>query len=280
MIVYLDGRFLPAEQATVSIDDRGLLFGDGVFETALLHRGGFLRLRQHLDRFAASARTMQLPVPQLDRLEEVVHALARENALADGNVRITLTRGVRDPMLFVTVRPPDAAWAERAARGWSVVTAQTRRPSTAAVPAQLKALGRTYALLARHEAAAAGADDALLLTDQGHICEGPAWNVFWRAGDTLFTPDLDLGVLAGVTRGIVIDLARDQGLAVRQGAWPRAVLDQADEIFATMTSVGLVPIRSLDGRHLDPGAPTATALQPLYWARVRSEVASDPVRPA
>src|SRR5690606_25632180 len=112
----------------------------------------------------------------------------------------------------------------------------TRRPSTASAPAQLKAVGRTYALLARQEAADAGVDDVLLLTDHGHVCEGPTWNVFWRRGDTLCTPALEAGVLAGVTRTTVLELAPDMGLRVREGLFDRSDLDHADEIFATMTS--------------------------------------------
>src|SRR5690606_17653202 len=157
--------------------------------------------------------------------------------------------------LFATLQPPDAEWNQRALRGWTLVTTQTRRPSTNAVPAQLKTLGRPYALLARLEAHAAGADDALLLTDQGFVCEGPAWNVFWRTGETLYTPALELGVLAGVTRAVLLEIAPPLGYAVRTGPFPRSDLDAADEIFATMTSVGIVSIRALDGRSLPTSTP-------------------------
>jgi branched-chain amino acid aminotransferase len=277
VIVYLNGRYLSRADATVSIDDRGFLFADGVFETALLHDGGFFRLRQHLRRFADSAAMLRLTAPPAEMLEEVARALARENGLASGSLRFTLTRGSGEPTLLVTLSPEDPDAHARARRGWHLVTAATRRPSTASAPAQLKALGRTYALLARHEARDAGADDALLLTDAGSVCEGPTWNVFWRARRTLFTPGLDLGVLAGVTRAIIIELAADAGYDVREGDWPRTDLDAADEVFVTMTSVGLVPARSLDGRVLDPAAEAATALQPRYWRRVAEEAAAHPL---
>ena len=272
MIVFLNGEWLPAEHARVSIDDRGLLFADGVFETALLHRGRFFRLEDHLRRFQESAAQWRLEPPPIAQLTEIARRLARENALTDGSFRIVLTRGVGDrPTLFATLRPPDAEWNERALRGWSLVTARTRRPSTAAVPAQLKALGRPYSLLARFEARAAGADDALLLTDHGHVCEGPAWNVFWLAGQTLFTPALELGVLAGVTRTVLLDIAPALGFVVRTGAFPRAALDDADEIFATMTSVGIVSIRALDGRVLPAETPAADRLRSAYWDAVARE---------
>jgi branched-subunit amino acid aminotransferase/4-amino-4-deoxychorismate lyase len=204
-----------------------------------------------------------------------VRDVVRANDLRDANVRITLSRGIREPLLVVTARAPDAARIAAARAGWRIVTARTRRPSTAAVPAQLKAVGRTYALLARHEAAAAGADDALLLTDHGHVCEGPTWNVFWRRGSTLCTPALEAGVLAGITRAAIMDSAAGLDLRVREGLFDRAELDHADEIFATMTSVGVVPFRTLDQRGLPPHTPTADALHQQLAALIRREASRD-----
>lgn len=275
MIVYLDGEFVDEERAVVSVNDRGLLFGDAVFETGLLRNGGFFRLHQHLQRFVASAALLQLAHPAPAELAALVHRLARANHMLDGNLRITLTRGVRAPCLIIAIRPLDPVWTERARRGWSIITARTRRPSIAAAPPQLKAVGRTYALLARMEAAAAGVDDALLLTDHDMVCEGPAWNVFWRRRDALFTPATDAGVLAGVTRSAVLDLADSTGFRVREGLFPRTDLDDADEVFATMTSVGIVSIRRLDRRTLPHDTPAADALQPRYWAVVDAECAAD-----
>ncbi|MEX1183399.1 MAG: aminotransferase class IV [Gemmatimonadota bacterium] len=276
MIVYSNGRYLPAADAVISIEDRGFLYGEGVFETALLHDGGFFRLREHLQRLAASATMLRIPAPPLDDIVQIVRSVAQKNQLVDASLRITLSRGPDGPALLVTARPLDSDWSRRAAAGWRIITARTRRPSTAAMPAQLKALGRTYALLARFEAADAGADDALLLTDAGDVCEGPTWNVFWRTADTLFTPALEAGVLAGVTRRAVLELAATAGLQVREGLFPRAALDSADEMFATMTSVGLVTIRALDGRGLHAD-DAAQAIQPLYRRLVAADSATDPV---
>ncbi|CAN5749569.1 branched-chain-amino-acid transaminase [soil metagenome] len=275
MIVYCNG-FMPAADARVDIDDPGFLSGDGVFETALLHGGGFFRLRQHLERFRSSAATMDIAAPEVAQVAAIMRRLARDNDLHDASFRVTLTRGVGQPVLLVTARPLDADWTRRAATGWRVITARTRRPSTAAIPAQLKALGRTYALLARIEARAAGVDDALLLTDAGHICEGPSWNVFWIVGRTLYTPALEAGVLAGVTRTALIELAPEAGLDVEEGLFTREHLDRATEAFASMTSVGLVSLSELDGRRIDATAGAA-ALQKLYRQRVADEVAADPI---
>lgn len=272
MIAFLNGEWLPIEHARISIEDRGLLFADGVYETALLHRGRFFRLEDHLRRFHESAALWRLEPPASAQLTAIAHRLVRENGLTDGTLRIVLTRGTTaNSTLFATLRPPDPEWNTRALRGWSLVTAHTRRPSTTAVPAQLKALGRPYALLARFEAHAVGADDALLLTDDGQVCEGPAWNVFWRTGQTLFTPALELGALAGVTRTVLLEIAPDLGFAVRTGGFPRAALETADELFATMTSVGIVSIRTLDGRTLPAATPAADRLRVAYWEAVTRE---------
>lgn len=277
MIVYLNGRYMPEEEAAISIHDRGFLAADGVFETALLHDGGFFRLGAHLERFAASAAALRLTAPAAAETDSVLRRVAHMNELRAATMRITLTRGAVQPTLLVTATAHDSGHRDRLRAGWHLVTARTRRPSTAAIPAQVKTLGRPYALLARLEAADADADDALLLSDQGFICEGPSWNVFWRTGQTLFTPSLDVGVLAGVTRAVLLEIAPHSGLEVREGQWHREALDDADEMFATMTSAGIVSVRSLDGREFTDGTTAADALQTAYWQRVAAETAADPL---
>jgi branched-chain amino acid aminotransferase len=276
MIVALGGRLMPEDDAAISIHDRGFLFADAVFETALLHDGGFFRLRDHLERLSASAAAMRIAAPVVSDVDRLVREVVSANELRNANIRMTLTRGVRDPVLLVTAREFDHARAAAARNGWRIITARTRRPSTASVPAQLKAVGRTYALLARHEATDAGVDDALLLTDHSHVCEGPTWNVFWRRGDILCTPALEAGVLAGITRTTLMQVAPELGLRVREGLFDRSELDHADEIFATMTSAGVVPFRELDGRVLPSGTGTADALHEAYRAVVAREAALDP----
>lgn len=269
MIAFLDGDWINEDDAGISIRDRGFLFSDGVFETALLHRGHYFHLEDHLQRLQSSAALMGIPAPDNPVLASIAEQIASGNALTDASLRITLTAGSGgDALLLVTIAPRDDAWVKRAAAGWHIITASTRRPSTAAVPAQLKALGRTYALLARREARLANSDDALLLTDDGFVCEGPSWNVFWRTGNEIHTPELGLGVLAGITRTVLMQHAADLGYVVREGAYPRDTLDAADEIFATMTSVGIARIRSLDGRVLPNETPAADALFTAYWQYV------------
>ena len=272
MIVFLDGAWLPAEAARIPIHDRGFLHGDGVFETALLRQGRFFRLEQHLSRLDGSARLLGLTVPHREGLAALCRELAARNGAAEGSLRITVTRGSgAGERILVTLSPPDPAWQRKAHSGWTLVTATIRRPPAESVPPELKGLGRMYALLARREAAAAGADDALLLDVSGAVAEGPTWNVFWRCGAAIRTPALGAGLLAGVTRGIVLELAREAGYRVEEGVWGREELHRVDEVFATMTSVGIVPVLALDGRKL-PSQSAAHRLRPRYEARMSAEL--------
>jgi branched-chain amino acid aminotransferase len=278
VIVHLDGQWLAAADASVPISDRGFLFGDGVFETARLHHGAYFRLPDHLDRLRRSAELMRLPVPEAAGLEHVAHELARRNKLVEGTLRITITRGPTSSAhgtLLATLQPLPAAARQHAARGWRVITARTRRPPPAAVPPELKAIGRPYAILARLEAEHAAADDALLLSHDGYVAEGTAWNVFWCAAGRLFTPELRVGILGGITRGVLIEIATGLGLTVTQGAWTPDALEDADEIFASMTSLGVVSFQSLDGRSLPAERPVGERLLRHYWERVAAECAGE-----
>ena len=280
MIVYLNGEWIAQDQACIPITDRGFLLSDGVFETARLHQGKYFRLRQHIDRFQESARTLMLAAPASEQLAGLAHEIARRNQQAEASLRITLTRGsggsglkthgADRPTLLLAISPLPDDWQHRAARGWSLITAKTLRPSPDSVPAQLKAMGRVYAILAALEAEQAGADDALLLTADRKIAEGPTWNFFWRQDRVLRTAALAGGILEGVTRSIIMEIARDEGYEVEEGLWPRSELDVADEAFATMTSQGVVPIRSMDGRPLRTDC--AAVFQRRYWDLVADEL--------
>lgn len=271
MIAWVDGRFLDDAVAAVPITDRGFLYADAVFETARLHDGGYFRLQRHLDRLERSAAIMRLALPPRAQIAGVAFELARRSALVEGTFRVTVTRGSGHGPRMVATLAPLADWRVRAQRGWRLVTARRRLPTVDAVPHDLKTTGRVVSLLARQEAADAGVDDVLMLTGAGAVAEGPTWNVFWRRGDTLFTPALETGVLDGVTRGEVVALAAALDVRLVEGIFARADLDRADEMMATMSSLGIVPIRQLDGRIL-PTSTTAARLQEAYWAHVAASV--------
>ena len=280
-VAYLNGEWVPRDQARISIDDRGFLLGDGVFETGRLHEGRFFRLKHHLRRLAGSGEFLGLEVPPLEDLVAIANGLVSRNNFSEASLRITITRGpggrglsrrgAGPATILATLAAIPADWRDRAARGWTLRTASVRRPSTTSVPAQLKGLGRVYGLLAHFEAEDAGFDDALMLSADGFVAEGPTWNLFWRTGQTLFTPALTAGILEGVTRSLIMELASRHGFSVEEVLWGRDRLDRCDELFATMTSNGVVPITRLDSRiFAEPSA--ANALQESYWQLVRSEL--------
>jgi len=282
MIAHVDGEWVDGGAATIPITDRGFLLGDGVYDTCRVFEGAYFRFAQHAERLRASGAVLRIDVPPVEELRRVADGLLARNPVGDHAVlRIIVTRGSggaglatagAGPVRVVaTLRPLSDDWHARAMAGWSVLTAATRRPPPETMPPALKGLGRMFSLLARLEAEAAGCDDALLLSTDGRITEGTTWNVFWRRGRTLRTPATLEGLLAGVTRSLVVEMAENAGFAVEQGAWDRQELDDADEVFATMTSLGIVPIHTLDRRRYPGTGEAAGTLAPLYWKRVREE---------
>lgn len=275
MIVYLNGAYLEDVNASIGVDDRGFLYGDAVFETCRWHNGGYFRFDEHMRRFARGAASMRLTAPATSDLRRIAQQLAAANPAEDAVFRVTLTRGragAREPTVLATLQPLAADWRETAKRGWSLITAQTRHPPLSALPSHIKSVGRVHGILARFEAQDAGADDALLLSPEGDIVEGPTWNIFWRKQNTLFTPSVETGILEGVTRTVILGLAGQNGLEAVEGRWPRSELDHADEIFACMTSLGLVPIKRLDAEPIEAQTTVADLISAAYWRLVADSV--------
>lgn len=281
-IVYLNGRWLPEREAAIPVSDRGFQLGDAVFESVRLFRGSYFRFDEHYRRLVGGAAIMRIPVPGRDELAAMAVDLARRNGIRDGTLRLTVTRGpggfglgtrgAGPPTVLGVLRELPEDWAARAEHGWRIITARTPHPAPEAMPARIKSQNRLHAILARIEAEDADADDALLLTPDGTVAEGPSWNVFWRTGAFLRTPSLDLGILAGVTRQTIIELAPDVGFTIQEGRWPRSELDEADEVFATLSSLGPVSFRALDGRRYEPeGQEALRLLRRRYWERVATE---------
>lgn len=272
MIAYQDGEWLDDTRLRVAASDPAFLSGHGVFESVRLHRGGWFRLDAHLERLAGSAAIVRIPMPAISLLRDVLNELARRAALEEASARVTVTAGPPGgaPSLLASIAPIPDDWRERAARGWRLITARTRHPDQASVPPALKSLGRVYSVLARQEARDAGVDDALMLLPDGTVAEGPTWNFFFRALGDWHTASTD-AVLGGVTRAAILDLAREAGHAVRVGLPHAELLAAADAAFASMSSLGIVPVTSLDGRALPASAELASPLQAAYWSLVETE---------
>ena len=266
MKIYVDGTFHSREDARISVFDHGLLYGDGVFEGLRVYRRRIFRLDAHLARLEDSARAIGLTVP-LDRsaLAAAVAETVRVNRQEDGYVRLVVTRGdgplgldpttCQRPRVIVIVADLAVYPAALYDSGIRVITAGTRQVPSACIDPRIKSLNYLKNVLARLEAHAAGAAEALMLNVDGFVAECTADNVFAVRGDTLRTPPSSEGALAGITRDAIRELAEADGMIWREERLARYDLLTADECFLTGTGAELVPVIALDGQTIGAGRP-------------------------
>jgi branched-chain amino acid aminotransferase len=281
-LVYSAGQFRPAADASVSVFDHGLLYGDGVFEGIRAYNGRVFKLEQHIDRLFDSAKAIRLSIPlSREAVADLVLEACRQNAVADGYIRLVVTRGAGDlsvdpascqrPEIVVIVKRALTLYARKRATGVAVVTSSFRRnPPDASNPA-IKSLNYLNNVLARIEANDRGADEALLLDHSGYVTEATVDNVFIVTPRGLVTPPTATN-LKGITRETIIELAR--GLAVAVEERPFTVFDvwTSLEAFICGTAAEVVPIASVDGRTIGSGSvgPTTRRLIDAYADVVRS----------
>ncbi|HZV34645.1 MAG TPA: aminotransferase class IV [Verrucomicrobiae bacterium] len=266
MMIFLNGKFVPEAQATISVLDRGFLYGDGLFEVMRIFSGKPFRWAEHMDRFQRGAAFLKIQLPFTpDELLAHARRLIELNAMADSLLRITLSRGVgprgyspkgaEHPTLVMSLHPaPEAKPGSPPA--WRVVTASFRLPAKEAL-AQFKTCNKLPQVMARAEADAAGADEALLLNTDGHVVEGSSSNLFWIRNEHVCTPPLQSGILAGVTRLIVLELCKKMGLPACEEVITPAELQRAQGAFLSLSSWGIVELESLDGLPLARSPLTA-----------------------
>jgi 4-amino-4-deoxychorismate lyase len=256
----------PAEPV-IHADDLGLLRGLAVFETMRVYGGRPFALDAHLDRLERSAERLSLPVPDRAAIAGLAADAIAAGGTPDCSMRVTLTGGREaggDPVLTVTVNPlaPDLERAR--ARGITVVALQLgidprlRRDAPWLLDG-VKSTSYAVNMAAWAEARRRGADDAMFVAADGSVMEGPVTNLWWRHGRTLHTPALDLGILAGVTRATLIELAARSGYAVREGWFPVADMAAADEAFTSSSIREVMPIVAIDARAVGDGAPGPAA---------------------
>jgi len=265
-IVSVNGRLLPATEACVSIFDRGLLYGDGFFETFRSYDGRLFCFNDHLSRLRRSARSigLRLPRPSAWFRRQIV-AVLDANRLSDALIRLTITRGIGPvgleppatalPTIILFARPFTGYPAALSRRGLTVVIAKTKRPPPSAAPPHAKSLNYLVGILAKRDASRHRAHDALLLSAEGHLCEGTTSNLFFVRGNILHTPSTRTGLLEGITRHVILGLARRLHIPVREGLFRPNELWAADELFLTNTSYEVMPVTRVDGRRIGTGRP-------------------------
>ena len=266
MLISIDGRLVPREEARVSVFDHGLLYGDGVFEGIRIYERRIFRLDAHLARLEASAHAIGLALP-MDRatLAAAVAETVRANRQEQGYIRLVVTRGegplgldpttCARPCVIIIVAALAVYPAEHYASGIRVVTAATRQVPAASVDPRIKSLNYLKNVLARMEAHEAGASEALMLNPEGFVAECTADNVFAVHGGRILTPPATEGALDGITAGVVRDMALAQGLAWDERRLARYDLFVADECFLTGTGAEIIPVVRLDGRRIGSGEP-------------------------
>jgi len=266
LVVNVNGRLVAGDAPAVSALDRGLLYGDGLFETIRVYGGVPFRLDAHLARLAASATALRI-ADVLDTTaiaSRVTKALAANHLAGDAYVRITLTRGTHTgaltlepaatPTLIIVSKPLHAPPPERYERGIAAVVASVRRNAHSPL-ARHKTLNYLESLLAKTEARDHGADDAVLLNTRGEVAEAASSNLFIVRHGGLVTPPPDAGILPGITRREVIGLAAEAGIACDQRVVLPDELAEADEVFLTNAIVELLPVCTIDACPVGTGAP-------------------------
>lgn len=249
--VYVNGRIVPADEATVSALDRGLLHGDGVFETIRVYGGKPFMLDAHLRRMADGCSAIEVAPPDPAEIKNGVRQVLEANDLSDAYLRITATRGPTGrlwydlehsaPTIVIIAKP---LVPKDFGEGLRLVVSGFRSDERSPL-SRIKQTGILWKILARTEARRAGADDALLLNTQDRIAEATSANIFWARDGALYTPSLDCGILPGITRALVIEIAREQGISVTERKFTLDELRTADEAFLTSSTWELAPIRSL-----------------------------------
>lgn len=286
--VYVDGRFVPKEEAVVSVYDHGFLYGDGVFEGIRVYSGRVFKLDEHVRRLYDSAKAILLDIPMPpEEMKGVIVEAVRRNGMHDAYVRPIVTRGRGDlgidprkcahPTVVVIVDHiqlyPDRAYQE----GLRVVTATHRKNAADALNPRIKSLNYLNQVLARMEANLAGADEALMLNHQGYVCEGSADNVFVVRQGEVWTPPDHVGILRGVTRDAVLEIARELGIPALERPFTLHDVYTADEVFLTGTGAEIGPVVSVDGRVIGAGRPGPVTLRLLEAYRERTRREGTPV---
>jgi len=273
-IVYIDGEFVAAEDAKISVFDHGILYGDGVFEGIRLYGGNVFRLGQHLERLWDSARSITLEIPiSPEEMMEVVCESCRRNNLKDGYVRLVVTRGkgdlglapwpCRSPTVFCIAASIQPYPRDHYERGLEIITAATRRIAPDMYSGRTKSLNYLNNMLAKVNARMGNALEALMLNQDGYVVEATVDNVFLVRRGELYTPPTYMNALRGITRDAVIEIAKEMGFPVREEPFTLYEVYTADEMFLTGTAAEVISAVKVDGRIIGDGKPGPITLKLL-----------------
>ena len=264
--IYIDGQYLDEANAKISVFDHGLLYGDGIFEGIRAYNGRVFKLKEHIDRlfYSAKAILLNIPLSHAEIMRAVVDT-CRQNGIRDGYIRLLVTRGVgglglnpnrcKKPSVIVIADKIQLYPAEMYERGLDIITVPTVRNLHSALNPAIKSLNYLNNILAKIEANNGGCEEAIMLNSEGYVSECTGDNIFIMKDGQMFTPPLSAGALYGITRGVVMELARLSGIPVSEPNLTRYDLFNADECFLTGTGAELIPVVKIDGRVVGTGKP-------------------------
>ena len=269
LLIYLNGKFVPQKDAVVSVYDHGLLYGDGIFEGIKAWNGKVFKLKEHIDRFYDSAHFLEINLVQSrEEMCDIVSDSVAINGWHDTicYIRLVATRGfgdlginpkkvTADPTLYCIASSIALYPEELYQNGLKVITCNTRRNSVQSLPARVKSLNYLNNVLGLIEVNRAGADEGIMLTQEGYVGECTADNIFFVKNKKIYTPAPFHGILQGITRDSIIDLARRNGYEVEEGTYLTFDLITADECWLTGTGADLIPVVDIDSRPIGTGKP-------------------------
>jgi len=288
MKIYIDGKYYDQKNAKISVFDHGLLYGDGIFEGIRAYNGRVFRLKEHIDRLFCSAKAILLRMPLSHG--EIVRAVVetcRRNKIRDGYIRLLVTRGAgtlglnpnrcKNPSVIIIADKIQLYPAELYERGMEIITVPTIRNLHSALNPAIKSLNYLNNILAKIEANNAGCEEAVMLNAEGFVSECTGDNIVIVKAGQVLTPPLSAGALYGITRGVVLDLAREDGLSVAEPNLTRYDLFNADECFLTGTGAELIPIVKIDGRVIGTGKPGPITRRLVDKYHALTNVSGEPI---
>ncbi len=264
--IYIDGKLVEESEAKVSVFDHGFLYGDGVFEGMRAYAGRVFKLGEHLERLYASGIAIALKIPtSREDLASAIEKTMQANSLRDAYIRLVVSRGPGDlgldprkcpkPSVIIIAATIELYPEELYENGLEIITGSTRRISPSALNPRIKSCNYLNNILAKIEGIRAGVMEVLMLNDKGRVAECTGDNVFRVAGRAIETPPADAGILEGVTRNVVMELAREAGFAVRERNLTLYDLYAAEEVFLTGTAAEIIAVTKIDGRAIGTGKP-------------------------
>ena len=266
MEIWLDDKLVDEAEAKISVFDHGLLYGDGVFEGIRVYNSSVFELEAHIRRLYESAKVIRLDIPMSkDRLIKAVEETVKANTVIDGYIRLVVTRGVgtlglnpficEGARLFIIVDNVQLYPEELYEKGMKIISATTVRNHPLSIPPQVKSLNYLNNILAKIEALDNDVPEAIMYNHEGYVAEATGDNIFIVRNRVIYTPPVEAGALEGITRGVVIKLAKEEGLEVIEKNLTRFNLYVCDELFLTGTAAEVIGIVEIDGRVICDGKP-------------------------